>query len=134
MNARNILLSAVVGATLALPVPAMAQAAFSVAEITAACASGNCATTVAAVIARLRLLGLTPAQMNSALGQMAAVLVEFARNNPGTAVDVGASLDLVAAASTDSNQKAAIQQVAQIVASGNADTVVLDDAVAGSPT
>ncbi|MCR8723856.1 hypothetical protein [Frigidibacter sp. ROC022] len=134
MIARNFLLSAIAAATLALPGPALAQAGFDLAELTAGCTAGHCSRTVAAILARLRRLGLTQAQINSVLGQMAGALVQLARTDPAIADDVGASLELVAEESTDSVQRAAIRQVAQIVAAGDAETIDLGTAVAGSAT
>jgi hypothetical protein len=134
MTPRGFLAAVALTASTALPVPALAQAAaFDVGQLAAACGAGSCASAVATILAQLKLR-LTPAQLNEQLAIIANIAIQAAKDNPGAAADIAVALNRIAAESTDPGQIAAIQQVAQLVASGGAAGVDIGTPVAGSAT
>lgn len=120
---RPLLLSlALAGAILQ---PAHAQTtAFNPAEVTAACAAGDCANTVATVVAAMQSMGLSPDETNTQIGFLASVLIDAAKAAPSAALaDYATALALLAAASGDPAQRAAIEQSAAAVAAGDAGSI-----------
>jgi len=119
----------VFSAAIALPAmgfgPAFAQepppldlTPISLACIDDAATAESCSAAIEALIASLMAAGLTPDQIDAALGQVAAILAEASLVPGANAAILAAALMQVAAAVTDPAQATAILEIAQAVASG----------------
>lgn len=132
MRIQDLFAAASLAAVTAFPVPAFAQAAaFDAAQISAACATSACGDVVSGLIRKLQLT-LSPAELNAQLAILASIVIQAAKDNPAIAQHAGLALKLLAAASTDAAQGAAIQRVASIVGSGGAGGLDIGTPVAGS--
>lgn len=116
--------------------PAHAQAlSFDRDAVVAACQGGNCAAFITNVVADLRNSGLTPDEINSQLGLLAALLVALAQDaSEDTLAALSDALNEVAIASTDAVQADAIIDVARAVADGQAGQIDTSNPIGASPS
>lgn len=118
----------------ALPVAAQ-TALFDEAALTAACGAGQCTDEVRAIVEELRAGDLPEAEFNSQIGFMAALLLQDAKTaGPDALPGLSAALDVLARSTDDARQSAAIGQVAQAVAAGQAGAVQASAPYAASPS
>ena len=131
---RTVFLTAAL--TLSPIFPAHAQTlAFDRDAVVAACQGGNCAAFVANVVEDLRNSGLTPDEINSQLGLLAALLVALARDASEDRLTLlSDALNTVAVASTDAAQTDAITEVARAVAAGDAGQIDTSNPIGASPS
>jgi hypothetical protein len=124
----------VLSAMIAMPVAAQA-ALFDEAALTAACDAGQCAAEVWAIVEELRAADLPESEFNSQIGFMAALLLQDSKTAaPDALSGLSAALDVLARSTGDARQAAAIAQVAEAVATGQASAVQASAPYAASPS
>lgn len=134
--AKSILASA--SAVLALSgTPSFAQVApiVDIAAIQTQCTSAAaCRAAIAAAITAIEAAGLTPAQANTELGNLAAAVVEVAKEaeSPIEAIDVVDMLDDIQQESTDLSQQASLEQAKSDAQAGNVDAIDTDSGFGSS--
>lgn len=102
----------------------------------AVCAEGKCENATQSVVNRLEAQALSEEEMNEQLSYVALALFEVAKadDDPETRARVAAAMEELAEHSTDPVQQAAMQDVSQAIADGDADIWDVDDPFSASPT
>ena len=115
---------------------AIAQVAlFDEPALLAACQLDACVPEVEATLGRLGDRNLPEPEFNSQIGFLAAILLQSAETAQADRLpQIGAALDVLGRSSTDARQSAAIGQVAQAVARGEAASVAASAPYAASPS
>lgn len=108
--------------------PGFAQVApiVDIAAVQAECTStAACKAAIAAAIAAIEAAGLPEAQANTELGNLAAAVIEVAKetNTPVAVAGVVDMLDDIKEASTNSAQQASIETAKSSVSTGNIDQI-----------
>ncbi|MCD7059656.1 hypothetical protein [Pelagibacterium xiamenense] len=131
---KSLGLAAMLAVGLAIPAYSQVTATPDLSSVTGACTAEGatieiCQAAVAAYVAALEAAGLSPAEIDAALGEVAVALGEASQGGAIPEV-IAAGLSQVASAISDPVQAAEVTQLASAVAAGSETPV----ASIGSPT
>lgn len=110
-------------------------ALFDESALTSACDQQRCVAEVEAVIQSLRDRTLPEPDFNGQIGFLAAILLQRAETaDPALLPKLGAALGMLGESSSDARQGAAIAEVAEAVAGGQAGNLAASTPYAASPS
>ena len=129
-----ILLALMISTTFGIVKPVQAQALMvDTTAIEAACVSDAvlCEQLIAAALAQLESLDLDPAVLNQQIGALTVKLITLTTSvtAPALLEAISGAIVIIAAASSDPDQEAAILAIATVVEEGNADTLDTSDPI-----